>query len=285
MFNKLAFYLKVSRPGLWFQTLWLYLVPTAQMDLWHQPAFWLGLLYMAFPINFLMYGWNDRVDRETDRLNQRKDSYLWGARGNDAQLDALPPIIALVQAPFLLAFLLLGAWLPLALIVAMILANWLYNLPKHGWRGKPPLELVNVLAMLLILPFSSFLNHQPQLPQLSVLYLALFCLKAHLIGEVMDIQPDSAAGRATTAVRIGATTTKLLIMALLLLEACLLTLGFHEYVLGLFLFLALPWLVFDLLVLSRKPYTLLQFRWMGLGLNLSGYLSILWVWHSGTLAA
>ena len=70
MLKTLLFYLKVSRPGLWFATIWLYLLPTSRsLELLESPAFWFGLLYVCFPINFLVYGWNDVVDHETDALN------------------------------------------------------------------------------------------------------------------------------------------------------------------------------------------------------------------------
>ena len=74
--KKLFFWLKVSRPGLWFATIWLYLLPTSQMDgIWTSIPFWIGLVYVTFPLNFLVYGWNDMVDIETDALNPRKDSF------------------------------------------------------------------------------------------------------------------------------------------------------------------------------------------------------------------
>jgi 4-hydroxybenzoate polyprenyltransferase len=71
-----TFLLKLSRPGLWFATLWLYLLPTSsQPELFHTIPFWLGLFYVSFPLNFLVYSWNDSVDIETDALNPRKDSF------------------------------------------------------------------------------------------------------------------------------------------------------------------------------------------------------------------
>jgi hypothetical protein len=100
------FWLKVSRPGLWFQTLWLYTLPTARLpEILSSGTFWLGLIYVTFPLNFLVYGWNDIVDYENDRENPRKDSFLFGARGSREQLARLPLVIAVAQVPFLLAFL------------------------------------------------------------------------------------------------------------------------------------------------------------------------------------
>jgi len=52
--HRLLFFLKVSRPGLWFQTLWIYLLPTSATSAWLSPPFWLGLVYVTFPLNFLM---------------------------------------------------------------------------------------------------------------------------------------------------------------------------------------------------------------------------------------
>jgi len=67
MGGRLRFWLKVSRPGLWFPTIWLYLMPLAGRPLGEGAAFWAGLAFVTFPLNFWVYGWNDRVDRETDR--------------------------------------------------------------------------------------------------------------------------------------------------------------------------------------------------------------------------
>jgi 4-hydroxybenzoate polyprenyltransferase len=137
-------WLKVSRPGLWFQTLWLYTLPTSQSAVFHSFAFWLGLAYVTFPLNFLAYGWNDIVDFENDQNNPRKDSFLFGARGSKEELTRLPLAIVLVQAPFFAVFLCLPHGLMIGLLlVGIIIANLLYNLPHAGWRGCPPLELIN----------------------------------------------------------------------------------------------------------------------------------------------
>jgi len=50
----------------------------------------------------LIYGWNDVVDLETDRVNPRKDSFLFGARPTPEQIGRLPWRIAVVQIPFVL---------------------------------------------------------------------------------------------------------------------------------------------------------------------------------------
>ena len=87
------FCLKVSRPGLWFPTIWLYLLPTVGHNSWIHIPFWLGLMYVTFPLNFLVYGWNDMVDENIDQFNPRKDSYLFGAKGKIEELRSLPRCI------------------------------------------------------------------------------------------------------------------------------------------------------------------------------------------------
>jgi len=38
--------------------------------------FWIGAIYVCFPLGLLLYGWNDLGDVDTDRQNPRKDSWL-----------------------------------------------------------------------------------------------------------------------------------------------------------------------------------------------------------------
>jgi 4-hydroxybenzoate polyprenyltransferase len=280
------FWLKVSRPGLWFQTLWLYTLPTARLpEILSSGAFWLGLLYVTFPLNFLVYGWNDIVDSDNDRENPRKDSFLFGARGSRAQLARLPLVIVAAQLPFLLAFLWIrNGFLLLALFAAMVLTNLLYNLPRRGWRGRPPLELINQVGYLLLLPFSICLNHVDFLPGASVGYLALFCTHSHLMGEVMDVAPDARAHRMTTARLLGVKPTKALILTLVIVEGLLLGFRFHDWILGGFLLAGALWLILDLLVLyGDRAYSRFEFRLFGYAINAAGFASMAWVWYHGTL--
>ena len=279
------FWLKVSRPGLWFQTLWLYTLPTSQLSIFHSAAFWLGLVYVTFPLNFLVYGWNDMVDFENDQHNPRKDSFLFGARGSKADLARLSLPMALAQVPFLIAFLCLphGRMIG-ALLAGMFVVNLLYNLPKSGWRGRPPLELINQAGYLLILPFSVALNQTALISWAAVGYLALFCTHSHLMGEIMDVAPDARANRRTTARVFGVKPTKLVVLAMVVTEGLLLGFYFRDWVLGGFLLLGSVWLLLDLFVLYwDRPYTRREFRIFGLAINASGFASMIWVWNVGTL--
>ncbi len=81
-----------------------YLMPLGHADILHFGKLWLGLVFVLFPLGFLLYGVNDIVDAETDALNPRKGTFLFGSRGALEQLAALKWQIAIVQVPFGAAF-------------------------------------------------------------------------------------------------------------------------------------------------------------------------------------
>ncbi len=283
--NKLIFWLKISRPGLWFATIWLYLLPTSQMtDIWSSIPFWIGFFFVCFPLNFLVYGWNDIVDREIDLVNPRKDSFLFGARGTESQLDQLKWVIVGVHLICLPVLLFYTNWKMLLLFSGIIIINGLYNLPKNGLRSRPPLELLCQVGYLLVAPFSILINDVSGLPWITYFYLLLFAWQSHLIGEVMDIIPDRAAGRKTTATVIGIIKTKWLIIGIVVVEVSLLFFIFKDFVFGGMLALGLIWLLLDLLfIYKNKRYTLFQMKLFGIMSNLVAIASMAYVWWSGCL--
>ena len=88
--EEIAFLVKAARPGFWLTSIWFYLVPVGGRQVLDQAEFWLGLLYVSFPLGLLIYGWNDVVDFDVDRFNPRKGTYLFGARGTPERLARLP---------------------------------------------------------------------------------------------------------------------------------------------------------------------------------------------------
>ena len=60
--STLRFILQASRPGLWLTAVWFYLLPCGGHYLIDSPQFWLGVVYVSFPLGLLIYGWNDCVD-------------------------------------------------------------------------------------------------------------------------------------------------------------------------------------------------------------------------------
>lgn len=284
MAERLVFWLKSSRPGLWFPTIWLYVLPLGGMEPWHDARFWVGLAFVTLPLNLWVYGWNDYVDRETDRNNPRKDSWLFGARGDDALLATLPRVLVATALIVTAVMVGLGGWKMLPLFGALCVILWAYNHPTRGLRGRPPWEICCQAGYLLVVPMSMLLNDAPELVWPTWIYLGLFAAQSHLMGEVMDVEPDRAAGRETTATKIGVTRTKLIIIAIVAAEVAMLVFIYGDLVFGGMLALGLLWLVLDVTWLFRSGrYTLTQMRLFGLGANALALSSMAYVWWSRCL--
>ena len=279
-----AFLLQASRPGLWLTAIAFYMLPLGQREVFHSVAFWLGALYVSFPMGLLLYGWNDIVDYDADRLNPRKGTFLFGARGTLEQLRGLPLRIALVQAPFVIACSLLGGAKLLVCFAGMIAAAALYNWPRFGFKARPPLEILNQAGYLFVFLLSSWLNGVPLLPWPTMLFGALFAMHSHVFGEVMDLEPDRTAGRRTTATVIGRVPAKLLMAVLMLVEAGLVLRFLGARTLAAFLLLSAAWFTLDATVIWRsRPYSNREMRVFMLAWNAVALISMPWIWSQGSL--
>ena len=100
----------VSRPVFWFITVWLYLVVGGShydSSVFGSATFWLGLFYVTYPLNLLVYAWNDLDDRVVDELNSRKGRYLNGALTTAQQLWKIFMASILLNIGFCVAFVVL----------------------------------------------------------------------------------------------------------------------------------------------------------------------------------
>jgi len=282
--SEAVFLLQASRPGLWLTAIAFYMLPLGQRAVFHSLAFWLGALYVSFPMGLLLYGWNDIVDYEADRLNPRKGTFLFGARGTREQLRRLPLRIALVQLPFVVAITMLGGTKMLLCFTGMMAAAALYNWPRYGFKARPPLEILNQAGYLFVFLLSSWINDAPLLPWATLLFGALFAMHSHVFGEVMDLEPDRAAGRRTTATVIGRVPAKLLMTVLMLAEAGLVARFFGAKPVAGFLLVSAAWFVVDATVLWRsRPYSNRQMRFFLLAWNAIAVISMPWLWSRAVL--
>ncbi len=285
-FSDLTFILQSSRPGLWLTTIWFYMLPLGRMHVFANGAFWLGVAYVCFPLGLLLYGWNDYVDFETDQLNPRKGSFLFGARGSREQLRKLPAIIAMVQAPFVIAFCYLRGWHMLLWFGGTVAAAAIYNWPRYGFKARPPLEIVNQAGYLLVFLLSSWLNRAPQLSLAAMAFGAMFAMHSHIFGEIMDLEPDRDTGRSTTAVVIGRVRAKLLISAFLAAESALVFFSFHAPVMSGFLLASCLWFLADVTFFwSARPYSTMQMRLAMVAWNAIAVSSMPWIWSQASLTA
>jgi 4-hydroxybenzoate polyprenyltransferase len=282
--SSLRFLVQVSRPGLWATSAWFYLLPLGRRPVFHAAGFWLGLLYVTFPLGFILYGWNDLVDQETDRVNPRKGTFLFGARGTREQLASIPLRIALLQAVFLAAFWYLDGPRMVLWFAGLIAFTALYNWPRYGLKSRPPFEVLNQAGFLLVFVLSSWLNHAPQLRWSAMLFGAMFAMHSHVFGEIMDIEPDRLSGRPTTATVVGPVAAKIVIMLFLAGEAGLVYAGFKDAWMAAFLLFGAVWFLLDATCLWRtRPYSTGQMRAFLLGWNLIALASMRWVWSTASL--
>jgi len=280
----LVFLLQVSRPGLWSTTALFYLMPLGDADVLHSGKLWLGLSFVLFPLGLLLYGVNDIVDAETDSLNPRKGTFMFGSRGARDQLAALKWQIAVVQIPFVIAFYSFVGPRILWWYAVLLLAVGLYNAPGIGWKGRPPLDVLIQASYLLVFVLSSWLNNAPQLPWQTFLFGALFAMHSHIFGEVMDIEPDRLSGRRTTATSIGRVSAKFLIAAFLCIETTLVRIYFRDWIVTSFLIFGALWFLIDATLLWKdrayRPKEMRLFLW---GWNAAAVLGMFWNWTHSTL--
>ncbi len=279
----LAFLLQVSRPGLWSTTALFYLMPLGHSICFTSTRFWAGLFYVLFPLGFLLYGVNDIADAEADRLNPRKGSYLFGSLGRQEQLAALRWQIAVVQIPFVLLFVMWMGPRMLLWFGVLLFAVALYNAPRIGCKARPPFDVLIQASYLLIFVQSAWVNGMPQPPWQTFVFGALFAMHAHLFGEVMDIGPDCASGRITTAVRIGVVRTKQVIAGLLSVEAALVGMYFRDALFTGFLACGVLWFVADAgRIWKSGPYQPRVMKAFMLAWNAAALLGILWDYSRAT---
>jgi 4-hydroxybenzoate polyprenyltransferase len=283
-YSYLVFLLQVSRPGLWSTTALFYLMPLGHVNIVDSGKLWLGLVFVLFPLGFLLYGANDIVDAENDSRNPRKGTFMFGSRGAREQLAALKWQIPIVQVPFVVAFYFFVGPRILWWYALLLLAVGLYNAPGIGWKGRPPFDVLIQASYLLVFVLSSWLNNVPQLPWQTFLLGAMFAMHSHIFGEVMDIEPDQLSGRRTTATSIGRVAAKFLIAAFLCTETILAQIYFRDWIITGFLGFGALWFLIDATLLwqnrAYRPKEMRLFLW---GWNVAALLGMFWNRAHGTL--
>lgn len=255
-----------------------------ESNFWQEPLFWIGLFFVTFPLNYLVYGLNDYNDLKADAVNDRKGNFIFGAKSTKIQLASVPKKVVFIVLPFIIYFTIVSGFKMLLLLLFMVGVNIIYNFKPFRIKERPPFEICIQIGYVITAYFSITLNGLQELPWQTFVYLSLFAFQAHIAGEIMDIEPDKLAGKRTTAVLIGRKNTKLVMLCLLLLETYILLFWFQDKVLAGFLGVFSLWLILDVSVFFKeKPYTLLQMKFFGYAINLSAILSMIWILYSGNL--
>lgn len=268
----------MARPGFWPTQFWFYLLPMSGIEMFESPAFWVGAVYVCFPLGLLLYGWNDLGDCETDRLNPRKDSWLFGARPGDVLRGRLPWIIAAVQLPFAIAFIWMAGPKMAIWFLAVLLVNATYN--NWGWKGIPVLDIANQVGYLLIFLLASWLCELDQLPAAVWAFSALFAMQSHVFGQLMDIDEDKQAGRRSTAIVLGHRRTKMLLAIMMMIETAIAAAFFQGTVVAIFMAMGSAFFAMDA-VFGPPRYPVLFTKAFFVGWNVIVIATMYWVWRDG----
>ena len=214
---------KISRPGLWLVFIWLYLWPTGgSWTSLHSPSFWIGLLFITFPLNLLVYGMNDLVDEDVDIPNPRKGNFIYGAKTNAKEREGLFSIILGCNIiPLIGLGILTSEWLYLFLwLISALFVNFVYNNKPFQLSRKCPYELPTMIAGHFMIPLLACkLNNLP-IPSISSwIFHALLLSRSHLWLEYADIACDKKEGKRTIAVVLGFKKALYLVLALTFIES------------------------------------------------------------------
>ncbi|CAJ1457544.1 unnamed protein product [Effrenium voratum] len=229
---------KLSRPGWWLVHVWLYLAPTGQKyHLLSTLSFWLGLAYVLFPLNLLVYGLNDYTDVDLDAKNDRKGNFMYGAKCSAEQLRDLPRIIVILNVlPIVVLAVVSGQWLALSIWLPVCFAvNMAYNLEPLRLSSKGPFELPCVVfGFAGVTALASIVNNLAWAPFGYWAHMSCLVLRTQIWTEFLDYDPDSACGRRTTSTLLGKDLSKALVVALLALEGLVTWYFFEDFLMRLF---------------------------------------------------
>ncbi len=242
--------IKTARPGFWPTHLWFYMLPFAGRDMFGSIPFWAGAVYVCFPLGLLTYGWNDLGDAETDSVNPRKNSWLFGALPDDQLRKRLPWIMITTQLPFLVIFTWIAGPKMIGWFAALIICNACYN--TVGFKRLPVLDLLNQVGYVLIFVLASWLCDVPQLNAPAMIFGAIFAMQSHLFGQLMDLDEDKIAGRKSTAVVIGVIPAKLLLVTIMVALALIAYRYFHLPVVAIFMTLGAMFFFLDMCFGPRR---------------------------------
>lgn len=239
---------RVSRPGWWIVSIWLYMAPILTSEEPFSHLFWAGLLYCCFPLNALVYGLNDYADVEVDVGNERKGNLLFGPKNmTRIQLlrllqaalasTVLPLLVWAIHKQQLVQYL---VWYALVLVV-----NIAYNFSVLGHLSeRGPFEIPTVyFGFSLVTVLSYWLNSSTSSddehdvwgyePSSSFstsrlfgcngrywIHLFFLVSRTQLWTEYMDYESDRAHYRGTTLAKLPCKhVARIVVLCVLILEA------------------------------------------------------------------
>jgi len=277
---------QISRPGWWLVHIWLYLAPTGQkyhlLSTW---SFWLGLLYVLFPLNVLVYGLNDWTDEGLDKDNPRKGNFLYGAKCTPGQLKELPRIIILLNVGgiAMLACVSGRFWELAVWLVVCFAVNLAYNVEPLRLSSNGPWELPCVVfGFAGVATLASIVNDVPWANLGFWLHMTCLVLRTQLWTELLDYEPDAKCNRRTTSTLVGKFWSKVLVVLFLVAEAAVTWIFFPDMLMRVFSLTGV--VAFVGLEIVRGTDDKEKKKAMK-AQNALGLSLVFWIWYNGLFAS
>eukprot|EP00929_Paragymnodinium_shiwhaense_P072740 TRINITY_DN36923_c0_g1_i1.p1 TRINITY_DN36923_c0_g1~~TRINITY_DN36923_c0_g1_i1.p1 ORF type:complete len:289 (+),score=40.31 TRINITY_DN36923_c0_g1_i1:66-932(+) len=206
----------VSRPGFYHVTAILYALPAVRDPMvLLSPAGVAGLMFALFPLNLLVYSFNDYKDVDIDRKNPRKGG-MHGAQASAEELWACI-VISVVAIALLVPLMTADLAFSVKWVVTCILVNWSYNFGPQLSR-VPLLDMFPPIGYLGTCVFAAKVMSLEQLDGWVYGFFAVMAMRTQLWLQRMDIVADAAVGKRTTAVFLGKQPAAAGVLGLLALE-------------------------------------------------------------------
>lgn len=215
-----------SRPLLWFTHFTLFTYGGLQSNAFHLNSlqFILGLLILSLPFSLFIYAINDYYDLKTDLLNPRKGG-IFGEKHGILTIKYLKIWGFTGLAISLILAIFLGIH---ALIVMIILSLILYSYSALPLRFKS-IPVIDTLTggglysyLIVAIGYFAFAGSEAQVIDIlkpPFIFFGLFGLAGHLMGAVLDVEPDRKNNARTSVVIFG--INKIVSFCIVVLLICL----------------------------------------------------------------
>lgn len=175
----------------------------------------MGLLFVLWPLNLMVYSFNDYKDVDIDKKNPRKGG-IHGAQASEGELRACI-VISIAMLICFVPLLTSDLVFSLEWVGGCILVNWIYNFGPQLSR-VPILDMFPPLGYLATCCLASKVMDIPNFDRWVYLYLAVMVFRTQLWLQRMDISADASAGKRTTAVFLGSAAAVAGVLLFLLVE-------------------------------------------------------------------
>lgn len=214
MKKKIILLIKTSRPIFWPGTVFAYLLGFISLNYNWDIYGWIGLVFVTFPLNFIIFGMNDIADMKTDAGNPRKGGWQGNILNKNNVSIVKAAIVALIVI-FFVTFLFLNKYIEAFLILTMAFLGYIYSFKPWRLKSRPFLDsLENGLGMLSVFLLGFSLSHNGvfyfgEIPRIIWLIVA-GVIMIHVLFTLMDYDIDKKFNDLTTGIFLGKRLTAII---------------------------------------------------------------------------